>query len=175
MLIAKNFAAPDSPATDTLVLTYEERLKSRQHLLLSSGEEFGYSLPPGTCLRDGNKLMGEENGIRRVVEIVAAAEELVQARVDDVLHIARTAYHLGNRHVKVEIGGDGHGLFLRLQPDHVLEEMLHRLHCRLTRVKAPFHPESGAYDGQSHNHEHAHGADDHHPHETSLQKIHTFR
>ncbi|MFH0997082.1 MAG: urease accessory protein UreE [Pseudomonadota bacterium] len=174
MLIARNFAAPDSPATDTLALAYEARLKRRRHLLLRSGEEFGYSLPPGTCLRDGDKLLAEKGGIQRVVEIVAAAEDLMEVRVDDVLHFARTAYHLGNRHVKIEIGKDGQGLFLRLQPDHVLEEMLRQLGCRLTRIKGPFQPESGAYSGHGHNHKHEHGADNH-THETSVQKIHTFR
>ncbi|MBI5592172.1 MAG: urease accessory protein UreE [Deltaproteobacteria bacterium] len=174
MLIARNFAAPDSPATDILALDYEARLKSRQHLLLQSNEEFGYNLPPGTCLQDGDKLLAEEGGIRRVVAIVAKAEDLVQVRVGDALHFARAAYHLGNRHVKVEIGRDGQGLFLCLQPDHVLEEMLQRLGCRLTRVKAPFQPESGAYSGHGHNHGHAHGADTH-AHETSEQRIHTFR
>ena len=174
MLIANKFAKPDTPATDTLLLSYDARQKSRQHLLLQSGEEFGYSLPPGTCLQDGDKLLAEDGGIRRVFEIVAATEDLVQARVDDVLHFARTAYHLGNRHVKVQIGRDDPGLFLCLQPDHVLEEMLRRLHCRLTRIKSPFHPESGAYSGHGHSPEYAQGTDNH-AHETTVQKIHTFR
>jgi len=179
MLISKHLAAPDCPATDTLWLTYEERLKSRGRLMLPGGEEFGYSLPPGTFLQDGDKLLAEAGDIRRVVAIAAKAEELVRVRVDGALHFARAAYHLGNRHVKVEIGGDGQGLFIRLQPDHVLEEMLRQLGCGLTRIKAPFQPETGAYGGHGHHHDglghdHGDGPDTHAP-GTSVPKIHTFR
>ena len=172
MFIANHFATPDSPATDVLALPYEARLKSRQYLHLQSGEEFGYNLPAGTCLQDGDKLLAEEGGIQRVVKITAVEESIVEVRVEDARHFACAAYHLGNRHVKVEIGSDGKGPYLRIQPDHVLEEMLLQLRCRLTRMKAPFQPESGAYTG--HGRTHSHTADDH-VHETSAQKIHTFR
>ena len=159
MLIANTFNVLDRPATDTPALSYEARLKSRQHLCLASGEEFGYSLPQGTCLQDGNKLLAVgDDGIQRVVEITAAVESVVEVRVSDIAHFARAAYHLRNRHAKVEIGADANGLYLRLQPDHVLEEMLRQLGCRLTRMEAPFQPESGAYSGR-HAHNHAHMAD----------------
>ncbi len=174
MLIANTFAELDRAATDTLALSYEARLKSRQHLCLRSGEEFGYSLPQGTCLQDGDKLLAVGgDGIQRVVEITAAVESVVEVRVSDIAHFARAAYHLSNRHAKVEIGADAVGLYLRLQPDHVLEEMLRQLGCRLTRMEAPFQPESGAYSGR-HGHSHSHMADNPAP-DTSAGRIHTFR
>lgn len=174
MLIANRFANPDDPATDNLALPYEARLRSRRHLRLSDGEAFGYNLPPGTILRHGDKLLAEEGDTTRVVEIVAAIESLVEVRVSDALQLARTAYHLGNRHVTVGIGQDEHGHYLLLQPDHVLEEMLVRLGCILHRKKGPFQPEGGAYsDHGGHSHSHGHHEEQHgHSHSP---KIHEFR
>jgi urease accessory protein len=116
-------------------------------------------------------LIADEGGKRRVVEIVAALESLVEVRVQNVLQFARAAYHLGNRHVTVEVGADDRGLYLRLEPDHVLEAMLLRLGCTVHNVTAPFQPEGGAYGGAGH----AHGEDHHCPHEPRGPRIHVFR
>ncbi len=175
MLFSKSFAAADSLVTDTLELPYEARLKSRQHLQLADGQPFGYNLPPGTCLQHGDKLLAIDGDIRRVVAVVAASESLVEVRGDDALHMARAAYHLGNRHVRVEIGVDSQGNYLRLQPDHVLEDMLLHQGCTVQPVQASFQPEGGAYGGHSHSHQHSHGEVEHQHGAMPGPKIHTFR
>jgi urease accessory protein len=95
-------------------------------------------------LRGGMRIEGNDG---RIVEVVAADEPLLEARCTDVLLLARAAYHLGNRHVAVQVG-DG---WLRLQADKVLGDMLSGLGVELREVSAPFEPEAGAY---SHGHQH---------------------
>lgn len=144
MLLAESFAAADAPVSDHLVLPYDARCRSRQRVTLVGGEEMGYVLPAGTVLRDGDRLLASDG---RVVEVSAAPEELLEVRAGDTLQLIRAAYHLGNRHVPVQLGDE----FLRLQPDHVLGAMLRRLGCSLAAVVAPFDPEGGAY-GAAHSH-----------------------
>ncbi|TLD47123.1 MAG: Urease accessory protein UreE 1 [Accumulibacter sp.] len=153
MLFAESFAAADAPVSDHLVLPYDARCRSRQRVRLVGGEEMGYVLPAGTVLRHGDRLLA---GDGRVVEVAAAPEELLEVRARDSLQLTRAAYHLGNRHVPVQLG-DG---FLRLQLDHVLGDMLRRLACSVSEVVAPFDPEGGAY-GAAHGHGEApaHGHD----------------
>jgi urease accessory protein len=124
---------------------------------LDSGEEAGLFLERGAILRAGDKLLGKDG---RVVEIVAAPEIVIEARSDDPLLLARAAYHLGNRHVPVQVAT---GL-LRFGSDHVLGEMLRGLGLTISETEAPFEPESGAYAGKSgnhggHAHPHGHSAD----------------
>lgn len=176
MLHCSHFAQDNQLVTDTISLTYDNRLKSRQILTLATGEMMRCSLPTGTILRQGDKLLAENAGDNRVVMITAAAEPLVEVRVGDVLQFARAAYHMGNRHVKVEIGEDQHGHWLRFQPDHVLEAMLGGLGCILTNCTVPFQPEGGAYSGHAHAQTH-HDHDHHHEHTVQSQggpKIHSF-
>lgn len=142
MLFAESFADHASPASDRVVLPYDARRKSRQRVVLASGEEMGYVLPAGTVLRHGDRLL---TGSGRVVEVAAAVEELLEVRAGDRLQLGRAAYHLGNRHVPVQFGDD----FLRLQPDHVLAEMLVGLGCLVSEVAAAFDPEGGAYGGHA--------------------------
>ncbi len=155
MMLCHRRADPSAAATETLVLPFESRRKSRLRTLLASGEELGYLLPPGSVLRQGDKLLGEDG---RVVEVVAAEEPLLEVRAADATQLARAAYHLGNRHVAVQVG-EG---FLRLAPDHVLQAMLAGLGCQVTEVAAPFEPEQGAYghhhhgDGVEHGHARIH-------------------
>ena len=189
MLIADRLT--DAPPTDHLSLTYETRCKSRQHLRLPSGEEFGYVLPPGTVLHDGDRLLVVLHEQQRVVEIGAAVEAVLEVRADDALHLARAAYHLGNRHVAVQVGSDAAGGYLRLQPDHVLADMLAGLGCKLVAVDAAFDPEGGAYGRAApvhepgrphwahahHEHGHHHGHAEHDPGHgahRSVPKIHEF-
>jgi urease accessory protein len=178
MLIADRFT--DAPATDRLTLTYDQRRRSRHYTPLESGEEFGYVLPPGTVLHHGDRLAAPGE---RVIEILAAVESVLEARTGDALQLARAAYHLGNRHVAVEVGSDAQGGYLRLQADHVLAAMLEGLGCTLATVDAAFDPEGGAY-GHRHGPEVDPGADDsseadlhdpgHGPHR-SKPRIHEFR
>lgn len=153
MLFAESFAAADAPASDCLVLPYESRRKSRQRVTLVSGEEMGYVFPAGTVLRHGDRLLA---GDGRVVEVAAATEELLEVRAPDTFQLIRAAYHLGNRHVPVQLGEQ----FLRFQPDHVLGEMLLGLGCSVSEVEAPFDPEGGAYAAaHAHGEAHARGHD----------------
>jgi urease accessory protein len=96
-----------------------------------------------------------------VVEVVATPEKLLHIEAGD---LPRVAYHLGNRHVPVQVGQS----FLRIAEDHVLEELARKLGARVTHVEAPFEPEAGAYSGGHHQHdEMGHGGkihDHHHDH-----------
>lgn len=161
MLFAESFADHQSAASHRLVLPYDARRKSRQRVTLVNGEELGYVLPAGTVLRDGDHLL-TGNGL--VVAVEAAPELLLEVRSGDPLQLCRAAYHLGNRHVPVQLGED----FLRFQPDHVLAEMLVGLGCRVSEVEAPFDPEGGAYGGHPHGDGHGSVHDDHARHGVAL-------
>jgi urease accessory protein len=143
LLIESLYTGPDA-ATEALELDFARRTKSRLRARLVSGEEVGVFLPRGTILRGGQKLAGKDG---RIVEVVAAPEELVEVRCAGALQLARAAYHLGNRHVAVELGEGG----LRIQRDHVLEAMLVGLGAEVVAVTAAFEPEAGAY---AHGHQH---------------------
>ena len=125
-----------------IALTYEERQKSRLRLRLESGEELAISRPRGSVLRGGDMVQTTSG---TSVEIVSAPEKLLHIEADS---LARVAYHLGNRHVPVQVGA----AFLRIAQDHVLEEMVKGLGASVTRVEAPFEPEAGAYGGGHHPH-----------------------
>jgi len=174
MLFAESFAAADVAVAGTLCLPYDARRKSRQRVTLTDGQEFGYLLPAGTVLRDGDRLL---TGCGRAVVVEAAPEALLEVRAADTFQLIRAAYHLGNRHVPVEVGTTA----LRLQRDHVLAEMLVGLGCTVVEVEAPFAPEGGAYRAHAHG-EAALAADEHpHPHDPghgphrSPARIHEFK
>lgn len=137
-------AAPAAPRT-TLTLPYELRIRSRLRVTLDDGTEAGLFLERGTTLRDGDHL-GSEDGVS--VQVRAADETVSSVYCDDNLLLARACYHLGNRHVPLQIGA---GL-LRYQHDHVLDDMLRGLGLAVTVEQAPFEPEPGAYGGQAHGH-----------------------
>jgi urease accessory protein len=128
-----------------LRLPFELRQKSRLRATLVSGEEVALMLPRGEILRGGDKVCAPDG---RIVEIVAAPEKLLHVVCGTPTELACAAYHLGNRHVAVQVG-DG---FLRLSEDHVLEEMLRGLGATVTAIEAPFEPEAGAYGGGHHHH-----------------------
>jgi urease accessory protein len=140
-----------------LTLPFELRQKSRLRARLENGEEVALMLPRGRVLRGGDRVTTTDG---REVEIVAASEKLLHI---ESAELARVAYHLGNRHVPLQVGPD----FLRIAEDHVLEEMARKLGARVSRIEAPFEPEAGAY---SHRHEemghggriHDHFHDHHH-------------
>ena len=135
--------------SDTLTLAYENRRKSRVRVKLDSGEDAGIFLPRGTILRGGDTLMGDDG---RIIEIRAAAEPISTAKTDDALVFARACYHLGNRHVALQIG-EG---VIRYQPDHVLDELVRALGLIVRQEVAPFDPESGAYSHHQTNGHHDH-------------------
>ena len=169
------------PATDSVALAYDERKRSRLKATLASGKEAGIFLERGDHLHDGDRLLTEDE--TTVVEIVAAPEKLIEATANTPLLFARAAYHLGNRHVPVQILPTDNGGTLRFQTDHVLAEMVRGIGCTVAEVEAPFQPESGAY-GSHGGHHHHHDNDDeeharlhnpgHGPHR-SVPKIHEFK
>jgi len=149
MLLIEQRAAEGAVATEQLRLPFEARCKSRLRARLASGAECGLFLPRGSVLRGGDMLLGSDG---RVVEVIAAPEMLMQALSDDPLQLARAAYHLGNRHVAVQILSGS----LRFAKDHVLGEMLRGLGLPVVEIEAPFEPEAGAYGAHG---GHGHSAD----------------
>jgi len=137
-----------------LILPFEQRQKSRLRCRLESGEEVALILPRGRVLRGGDRVTATDG---REVEIVAAPEKLLHI---ESAELARVAYHLGNRHVPLQVGPD----FLRIAEDHVLEELARKLGARVTRVEAPFEPEAGAYGHQHDEMGHGGRIHDHHHH-----------
>jgi len=142
-----------SPAQAGLALPYEHRRRSRLRSRLEGGEEVGLFLPRGTVLRDGD-LLRADNGW--VIRIRAAPETVSCARSSDPLALARASYHLGNRHVALQIAEDG----VRYLHDHVLDEMVRALGLTVAVEALPFEPEVGAYGGFG-GHDHGpHGQED---------------
>lgn len=136
-------------ARDRLALPFERRQKSRQRATLASGDEAAIDLPRGQVLRGGDLLLASDD---RIVEVVAEAETVIHIEGDSPQSLARAAYHLGNRHVAVQVG-DG---WLRVAADRVLERMLEGLGMKLTAIEAAFEPEAGAY-GAHHRHDNESG------------------
>ena len=152
-------AASGSPPSDSLTLDFDGRRKSRQRIVLDSGATAELLLPRGTVLRHGDRLRGDDGTI---IAVQAAAETLSVAATDDHLLLARVAYHLGNRHLPVEITSGG----LQYQHDHVLDTMVQRLGLQVRVQEGPFQPEGGAYGGghghdHDHDHDHDHGGPGH--------------
>jgi len=139
-----------------LKLPFEARQKSRLRAKLVSGEDVALLLPRGEVLRGGDLVTASDG---RVIEVIAEPETLLHVQCADALALARAAYHLGNRHVPVQVG-EG---FLRLAADHVLAEMLKGLGATVSELEAPFEPEAGAYSGGQSEHHHSHDPDPH-PH-----------
>ncbi len=133
------------PAQATLTLPYERRIKGRLRVILDDGREAGLFLERGTTLKDGD-LLSDGNGLW--VRIIAAPETVSSAVCDHPLLFARACYHLGNRHVPLQIEPGR----LRYQHDHVLDEMMRGLGLGITVEQAPFEPEPGAYSGGGHHH-----------------------
>lgn len=153
MLVIEKKADPEATPTERLVLPFDLRCKSRLRTRLETGEEAGLFLERGTVLRAGDLLEANDG---RIVEVVAAPEPVMESRHIDALLLARAAYHLGNRHVAVELKP---GL-LRFGRDHVLGEMVRGLGLPVAEAIAAFDPESGAYGGHGgHAHPHGHSAD----------------
>ena len=141
-LSARKGDQPES--VEHLVLPFEQRQKARHRVRLESGREIGIQLPRGTVLRNGDLL---ESSTGELVSIVAAAEAVSTATSDDAVLLARAAYHLGNRHVHLQVGNG----WLRYLRDHVLDHMVESLGLSVTQGVLPFEPEAGAY---RHGHEH---------------------
>lgn len=127
----------------SLALTAEERARSRHRFDHPDGTVLFFQLPRGTVLGQGDLLQTEDG--TTTLQIQAKPEPVITVRIDDELELLQAAYHLGNRHIALEVGYDEIGRYLRLQPDSVLEEMLHHRGLSVTAETLPFQPEAGAY------------------------------
>lgn len=137
----------------TLLLTASDRAKSRHRFTADDGTPVYLNLPRGTVLREGDRLGGEDE---TVICIVAKPEPVVVVKAQSSFDLLRAAYHLGNRHVSLELAPD----HLTLEPDPVLEAMLHQLGgLELTPDNLPFEPEAGAYRSATHSHSPSHSHD----------------
>ena len=142
-----------------LILPFDVRSRSRFRARLDNGEEVGVILTRGHILRGGDRLRAEDG---RIIGVAAASETVSTAHARDAELLARGAYHLGNRHVALQIGA----LWLRYSHDHVLDDMVRGLGFTVVVEQAPFEPEGGAYPAHSHGEHHAHhGHDGHDEHE----------
>jgi urease accessory protein len=151
MLKAEQILTESVRVDDTLTLPFQLRQKSRLVATLGSGREILLQLPRGGVLRGGALLRTSEGS---VVQVRSAPETLSVVTSEDPLALARAAYHLGNRHVPLQIDHGG----LRYQHDHVLDDMLCGLGLAPRVEEAPFEPEPGAYSSHAgaHQHEHTH-------------------
>lgn len=138
----------DATPAEPLALAFDARKRSRQRLELGDGRVLAIALTPGTVLRPGDRLDAHD-GTRFVIH--AADESVLHITANTLRALTRAAYHLGNRHVPVEVG-DG---YLAIEPDPVLDAMLQQLGVATEPRRAPFEPETGAYGG---GHKHGHDA-----------------
>ena len=141
---------------DSVLLDYDRRFRRRILLATEAGRELLLDLPQAVRLRHGDGVVLDDGGI---VRVVARPEALLDIHAHEDGDLVRIAWHLGNRHLPVQILGE----HLRIRADHVIEEMVELLGGHVEHVQAPFDPESGAYAGGHHHHHdddddgHAHG------------------
>ena len=145
----------------TVELDWDVRQKSRFSTTDSQGRELAIFLPRGQAVRGGDVLVAEDGSLIRVL---AAPQEVLLitacAEHGSAFDLMRAAYHLGNRHIPIELRPD----HLKIEPDHVLAEMLRAMHMTVVEACMPFEPEGGAYGGHFTNDGHGHGQH-HHEHE----------
>jgi len=155
-IITHRLASATSPTKDTstlltLSLVAEDRTRSRHRFVTDQGEEISLQLPRGTVLRNGDILGDDQH--QPLVKVLAKPEPVVTVTAHHALDLLRAAYHLGNRHIALEVT-EG---YLRFSPDSVLEDMVKQMGLALTQEVQPFQPETGAY--------HHHTAHSHHHHD----------
>lgn len=138
----------------TVQLDWDVRQKSRFDATDSQGRHLGVFLPRGTVVRGGDVLVAEDGSM---VRVEAAPQTVLRitacSQHGSPFDLTRAAYHLGNRHVPIELQPD----HLKIEPDHVLADMLRRMHLTVIETQEGFEPEGGAY-GHDHGHGHDHAA-----------------
>lgn len=132
-----------------ITLAFDDRHRRRLLMTDDGGEDFMLDLPHAVLLADGDGLELEGGGF---IQVIAAEEDMAELHCATPEELARIAWHIGNRHMAVQIIPAG----LRLPWDHVLVEMLTGLGAKVEKCRAPFHPEGGAY-AKAHDHAPAHG------------------
>lgn len=135
---------PHQAPVQVLPLTASDRTRTRHHFTVGSGITLTLALPRGTVLQAGDHLAAESG---EIIQVTAQPEPVLTVTASDPTTLIRAAYHLGNRHVPLEVTAD----YLRFSPDPVLAQMLDYLGVTVTAETAPFYPEAGAY----HSHDHA--------------------
>ena len=155
-------------------LDWDARSRSRFDATDSTGRAVGVFLPRGSVVRGGDVLVAEDGSL---VRVIGAAQPVlvVRAAADgSPFDLLRAAYHLGNRHVALELQPD----HLKLEPDHVLADLLRSMGLQVHETQAPFEPEAGAYatprhagHSQDHSHDHSHD----HPHDHPPDHGHRHR
>jgi urease accessory protein len=150
-------ARGDQPVIDTVILDYAQRSAQKIAVTGIKGGVIEIDLHQPARLRTDDLLVLDDGGL---VEVVAAPEPLVEARAGDVAALSRLAWHLGDRHVPVQVLPNR----IRARRDATIEALLQSLGARMTMIEAPFEPEGGAYES-SHRHDHTHGHDHSHAHD----------
>ena len=148
----------------TVELDWDVRQKSRFAATDSAGRELGIFLPRGTLVRGGDVLVAEDGSMVRVIAALQPVLVITHCKNHGTpFDLTRAAYHLGNRHVPIELQPD----HLKIEPDHVLADMLRAMHMIVTEQNLAFEPEGGAYAaGHGGGHSHGgHGHDHHHGHD----------
>lgn len=141
---------PDTQATDTVLIDFDRRHRRRILLTTEQGREILLDLPQATRLRHGDGLKLEDGS---TIRVESRPEPLAEIHAHDDATLVRIAWHLGNRHLPVQLLGDR----IRIRTDHVIEDMVEHLGGHVERIEAPFDPEAGAYAG---GHQHHHDHDD---------------
>ncbi len=149
----------------TVELDWDVRQKSRFATTDSAGRELGIFLPRGTLVRGGDVLVAEDGSMVRVIAAPQPVLVITHCKNHGTpFDLTRAAYHLGNRHVPIELQPD----HIKIEPDHVLADMLRAMHLIVTEQNLAFEPEGGAYaagHGGGHGHDHGHSHDHAHSHE----------
>ena len=151
--LADQVPEPVDLAPLQLLLAADERTSLRGHRRSACGRDLLLQLPRGAALRPGERLLSDDGAVQ--VKVQAAPEPVMQVRSADPLALLQAAYHLGNRHVAMELHADR----LVLLQDSVLADLLQQRGLRVQLRDLPFQPEAGAYEGLGHHHAHHH----HHP------------
>ncbi|MCF8478587.1 MAG: urease accessory protein UreE [Pseudolabrys sp.] len=150
-------ASQDRTVADNLILGHEQRSAARSTATSVKGVTVEIDLNGPVRLRNGDLLALDDGTL---VEVVAAAEPLIEARAATVSALARLAWHLGDRHIQAELLPNR----IRARPDPAVEALLTSLGAKVIRIEAPFEPEGGAYasapgHSRTHDHDHAHAHD----------------
>jgi urease accessory protein len=157
----------------TVELDWDVRQKSRFDATDSQGRTLGIFLPRGTTVRGGDVLLAEDGTLIKVIAAPQAVLKITHCSNHGTpFDLIRAAYHLGNRHVPIELQPD----HLKIEPDHVLADMLRGMHLIVNAVSEAFEPENGAYatGGHGHgDHGHSHGAHEHHSHGHAHEPAHS--
>ncbi len=151
----------DMSKCEEVALTFDDRKRGRLKIKTLNAVEAGIQIERGQVMRHGSILVSDNGD---VLKVKAAPEVVSSAYIKDATLFARACYHLGNRHVSLQVGVG----FLRFQKDYVLDDMLHGLGVHVVHEEAEFEPENGAYaKGSGHSHSHSHKGDDSHSHDHS--------